>query len=247
MSLEAPALVGLVVIVAFAFTVEAALGFGSTLVTVSLGVLFVPLDQLLPAFVPLNVVLSSVIVARHHRDLDRRLLFLWVLPLMALGLPLGWWAFQNLDRTLSLRTLGVVVGTLALLQLYRQRDGGRPRKVLPRGPAALLLVMAGVVHGAFATGGPLVVYVLGQQQNKSNFRVTLSALWLILNLVLIGGYLTAGQLTSTTLQLSLPLALGLAFGLIAGERLFRSVPEPQFRVGVYALLLLAAILMFFRA
>lgn len=247
MSLEAPALFGLVVIVAFAFTVEAALGFGATLVTVSLGALFVPLDQLLPAFVPLNVVLSSVIVARHHRDLDRRLLFLWVLPLMALGLPLGWWAFQNLDRTLSLRTLGVVVGTLALLQLYGQRDGGRPRKVLPRGPAALLLVMAGVVHGAFATGGPLVVYVLGQQQNKANFRVTLSALWLILNLVLIVGYLTAGQLTSTTLQLSLPLALGLAFGLIAGERLFRSVPEPQFRVGVYALLLLAAVLMFFRA
>lgn len=247
MSLEAPALFGLVTIVAFAFTVEAALGFGATLVTVSLGALFVPLEALLPAFVPLNVVLSSVILARHHRDLDRRLLFFWVLPLMALGLPLGWWGFQNLDRTQSLRALGVMVGALALLQLLGPRSDRRPAKVLPRPLSAGLLVMAGVVHGAFATGGPLVVYVLGQQQDKANFRATLSALWLILNLVLIGGYLQAGQLTLGTMQLSLQMSLGLLLGLIAGERLFRRVPERHFRTGVYALLLLAAVLMFFRA
>lgn len=241
------ALFALVVIVAFAFTVEAALGFGATLVTVSLGALFVPLESLLPAFVPLNVVLSAVIVARSHRDLDRRLLFLWVLPLMALGLPLGWWAFQSLDRTQSLRALGVMVGVLALLQLLGQRDGGRPARALPGPFAAALLVLAGVVHGAFATGGPLVVYVLGQKQNKANFRVTLSALWLILNLVLIAGYLTTGQLTASTLQLSLQLSLGLLAGLLAGERLFRRVPERHFRLSVYALLLLAAVLMFLRA
>ena len=42
-------------IVLIAFIAEAAIGFGATVVTVTLAVLFVPLNVILPAFVPVNM------------------------------------------------------------------------------------------------------------------------------------------------------------------------------------------------
>ena len=49
-------------IVTLAFTSETALGFGSTIIAVALGSFFLPLDVLLAAFVPVNVLLSVVLV-----------------------------------------------------------------------------------------------------------------------------------------------------------------------------------------
>ena len=47
-----------------AFAVEGTLGFGSTVIAVSIGAQLVPLDELLPAFVPLNIVLSLSLLRR---------------------------------------------------------------------------------------------------------------------------------------------------------------------------------------
>ncbi|MCL4234193.1 MAG: hypothetical protein KJ042_06710, partial [Deltaproteobacteria bacterium] len=46
-------------IVAFAFTVETIAGFGATVISVSLAANLMPLDELLPIVVPLNVALSA--------------------------------------------------------------------------------------------------------------------------------------------------------------------------------------------
>lgn len=234
----------LIGVVTVAFTVEAALGFGATLLTVSLGALLVPIDHLLPAVVPLNLLLSAALTARTFRDLDRRVLFAEVLPLMAVGLPMGLFLFSALDPAWSQRLLGVLVFVLGLSHLLPAAMVGR---ALPRPASAGLLILAGVVHGAFATGGPLVVYVLGRRLDKHAFRATLSALWLLLNLVVVGSYVVAGRLDQNTAALAFPLAVGLVLGLVLGERLFARVPEPTFRAWVHGILSLAGLLLVARA
>lgn len=228
----------LAIIVCLAFVVEAALGFGATVVTVTLGAFVAPLDLLLPAFVPLNLLLSGYLVGRYARHVDRRLLLRRVVPLMALGLPAGMWLFHGGSEGLLRTAFGVFVVALSALELLA-RDGGRERRLAPAVQAALL-VAGGVVHGAWATGGPLAVYVAGREiDDKRVFRATLSALWLVLNAVLVVGYVVSGDLDGRTLRLSGILLVPLALGILGGEWVHGRVAAALFRRLVFGLLLVA--------
>ena len=57
-----------------AYTLEAITGFGSIVIALSLGALLLPIEQLLPVLVPLNICMTGYLVSRHWRLIDRRLL-----------------------------------------------------------------------------------------------------------------------------------------------------------------------------
>lgn len=234
----------LMVVAAIANVVEAVVGFGSTVLTVSIGSQLVPLEDLVPALLPLNMLLSATIVARNAAHVDTRLLFRRILPLAALGMPLGFIAFQEAPRDLLLAAFGLfVVGFSSLegVRLWR-RAGGGPR--IPLGPVSgtLWLVAGGVMQGAFATGGPMIVYFAQRNlPDKMRFRGTLSALWLSLNTVLLAGHLRAGSFGPETARLALWLLPGVIAGILFGEKIHRRLPEFGFRVMVVAMLLVAGL------
>lgn len=231
----------LVAIVALAFTVEAAVGFGATIVTVALGSMLTRVDAILPAFVPVNVVLSLVLVARHHRHVALGLLGSRVLPFVVAGLPLGFYVGRHADEGLLKVCFGVFVLALSVLELSRGRRGAAaavPASVLPPWPGRALLFAGGVVHGAFATGGPMVVYVLGRElgADKARFRATLSLLWLVLNGLLVAGFVQAGSVTRGTLRMSALFGGALLIGLLLGEQVHRRIDSGRFSTYVFGLL-----------
>jgi uncharacterized membrane protein YfcA len=63
--------------------------------------------------------------------------------------------------------------------------------------------------------------------------------WLTLNTLLVITYVSRGQITLNTLQSSLWLLPTLPAGIALGEWLHHKVNERQFRIGVFALLVLA--------
>ncbi len=240
-----PALAFLLGVVALAFTVEAAMGFGATVVTVALASMVISLEVVLPAFVPLNVVMSTYLVVRHARSISRALLLREVLPAMVVGMPAGMVLFRFLSEEMLRLTLGVFVVVVSALEL---RAGSRARGPLRRPVSFGLLALGGVVHGAFATGGPLVVYVLGRKlaDDKAAFRATLSALWLALNLVLCASYAQAGRITAESMMLTAQLGVMLVLGLVVGERVHRAVSPARFRRMVFALLFVVGIVLVVR-
>jgi len=230
----------LAAIVCLAFVIEAALGFGATVVAVTLGAFVAPIDVVLPAFVPLNLLLSGYLVGRYARHVERRLLLRRILPLMALGLPAGMWLFHGGSETLLRTGFGGFVVALSAGELLAGRLGAPARRPLAPAWQAALLVLGGVVHGAWATGGPLAVYVAGREvHDKRAFRATLSALWLVLNAVVVGGYAVAGDLNGGSLRLSAILLVPLALGILAGEWVHGRVDGARFRTLVFAMLLVA--------
>jgi hypothetical protein len=236
----------LAAVVLAAFTVETALGFGATVITVALAGLVAPIESVLPAFVPANVALSAYITVRYRGDVDRSMLLGRVLPLMGLGLPIGLLVFRSLGSARLQLGFGLFVALLSAFELVALRRPERP----PPGRAAggLLLVAAGIIHGVFATGGPLAVYVLGRElRDKARFRATLSALWLALNLALCVSYAAAGRLHAKTLGTSAALLVPLLAGIGLGEIVHRKVPEKAFRVLLFALLWVAGVLLAVRA
>lgn len=235
----------LAAVVALAFTVEAAMGFGATVVTLALASLFMPTSEILPAFVPINVLLSGYLTFRGRSFVRGKVLFREVLPAMALGLPIGIVAFRRLDEDALRLALGLFVVVVSLLEL-RSKAGASPAD---RVVASLLLALGGVVHGAFGSGGPLVVYVLGRKlsHDKAAFRATLSALWLVLNVALLASYAQAGQLTTSTAAVSGWLTVPLAIGLLTGERVHRAMPAHRFRPLVFGLLLAVGLVLVARS
>jgi uncharacterized membrane protein YfcA len=228
-------------IVLLAFTVEAVLGFGSTVLAVTLGAQVLPLDALLPAFVPLNLALSLYLVARHGRLVELRLLFRRVLPFVAVGMAVGLALFRlRAAKVLELGLAVFVVG-LAALELGKLlfATETRPRP-LARLPGAAVLALGGVAHGLFGAGGPMVVYFAGRElTDKGRFRATLSALWLVLNAALLINYASLGLLGRASATTTMTLAPALLLALFAGERLHRRVDERSFRPLIYVLLLVA--------
>lgn len=232
-------------VVALAFTVEAVMGFGATVVTLALASLFMPTTEVLPAFVPLNLIMSGYLALRGSRFIEGKLLLREVMPAMAIGLPIGIVAFRHLDEGLLRLALGAFVFAVSLLEL-RAKAGASP---VGRLVGSILLGLGGVVHGAFGSGGPLVVYVLGRKlsHDKAAFRATLSALWLVLNLALLASYAQAGQLTPESGLVSAWLTLPLGLGLLAGERIHRAVPAHRFRPLVFGLLLVVGLVLMIRS
>lgn len=243
-----PELLGLLplaVIVFVAFGIEAALGFGCTVLAVTMGVHFYTLEHLLPVLVCLNLLLSAYIVVRHRQGIVWRVLLLRILPLMGLGMPLGMVLFGFAGGAYLKLGFGLFVTLVAGFELYLLL--ARPtRQVLPLGTAraAAALVAGGVMHGLYASGGPMAVYFASRQlADKRQFRSTLSLLWLVLNAVLLGGYVWRGVVDERTGVTSVLLLLPLVAGIFAGEWLHRRVNERSFRLLVFALLLLGGLVL----
>jgi uncharacterized membrane protein YfcA len=226
-------------IVFVAFLAEAAMGFGSTVLAVTLGAHFLPLDQLLPALAPLNMILSTVILLRSLRSLDGRVLLLRILPAMGAGLVVGLALFRLQHLAALKLAFGLFVVALAALELARLFRAA-PARQLAR-PAALgLLAVGGFIHGLFGSGGPMVVYVASRElPDKAAFRATLSALWLLMNVILLANYISLGLFDRRAMELAIPLFPAMLAALVLGDLAHGRLREGPFRVAMYGLLLFA--------
>lgn len=233
----------LVGIVFLAFFTESVVGFGATVITVSLAAHFVNLDVILPAFVPLSALLSLTLVTRHRTHVDRQFLWQRLAPAMAVGMAIGMVLFRMVDSKSLLTVFGVFVSLVSLreLLLAARKNAPQPKR-LPAVLSFALLTGGGVIHGMFGSGGPLVVYVVGREVfSKAVFRATLSALWLASNVVLVVGYVHSGMMTRETATLSAWMVPALLAGLYLGEKAHGAVNERTFRLATWVVLLAAAL------
>lgn len=225
-----------------AYTIEALTGFGSVVIALSLGALMLPIPQLLPVLVPLNIVMSGYLTWRHRRHIDGLLLLQLILPLMLAGTLLGYGLRPWFDDALLKRLFGALVLWFAVRELWRLWRGV---EAPPHGPllSRALTLGAGLSHGLFASGGPLLVYALaGTRLDKSRLRATLLCVWFALNSSLTLLYLVDGSLL-----LSLPRTLSylplLLVGTLLGEYLHHKLDERRFRQLVYGLLAITGTLL----
>lgn len=225
-----------------AYTLEAVTGFGSIVIALSLGALLLPIEQLLPVLVPLNIGMSGYLVWRHRTHIDRPLLLGIILPGMLAGTALGYLLLPYLDEALLKRGFGLLIIWFAGRELWRLRHAA----ALPLRPQWLIRLItlgAGLSHGLFASGGPLLVFGLaGTSLDKARFRATLVSVWFTLNSLLTLAFLIDGRLLPALPQV-LAYAPLLLVGLWVGEHLHRRFDERHFRIAIYILLLVTGTLL----
>ena len=225
-----------------AFTVEGTLGFGSTVIAVSLGAQLVPLDALLPAFVPLNIVLSLSLLRRPiaWRELAR------MAPPLSCGIAAGIALSRVIAAPVLLAAFGCFVAALALWQLVRRAPRGvghGDTETRRRGLVWLrpLLVLGGVVHGLFGTGGPLIIVDMrGRIPDKTQFRSSLAIVWVVLNTALLASFHQPPSV------LTLWMGAAIVPGILLGNWLHNRLDAQRFERAISLLLLVAGVVLAIR-
>jgi uncharacterized membrane protein YfcA len=235
----------LMAIVFFANITEACAGFGATILAIIFGARYFAIEDLIPILVPLNLLLSLIIVLRYRKDIDRRALLARILPISAIGMPIGIAIFQYAPSRALKIGFGVIVVLLGLFELSveafaRAKCGPSASRPLPKWQGVAFLLGGGIMQGLYASGGPFVVYYASREiSDKRKFRTTLAMLWLILNLALVGSLAFTGKLTRFTLGYSAYLLPAVMGGMLVGIFVHDRVSESVFRRLVYALLVVA--------
>ncbi|MCA9633266.1 MAG: TSUP family transporter, partial [Myxococcales bacterium] len=163
-------------IVCVSYGVQTITGFGSMLLGLTLGAQLMPIDRVLNLAVPISLLQTGYIVSRYFRQVDWRLLLFRIVPAMGAGMVLGFWIAAHAPDAGLKRLLGGLVLLLALKELWqRMRHAQASTRPLPAPVVLGVMGAAGVVHGVFATGGPLLVYVTSRLNlDKHAFRATLT-------------------------------------------------------------------------
>jgi uncharacterized membrane protein YfcA len=233
----------LVLVLVFAHTVETVLGFGATIIAMALGIYILPLNTILPVLVILGLLQSIWLVSRWFRHIQWRVLCLKILPAAVVGMVIGIYYRTQVANIVQLLILlsGFImaVSVMEIILIYRTRAAGGS---LPWYLGWPILIVGGIFHGIFATGGPLIVYYSSRElKEPADFRATLSTLWLILNIALVTNLYAAGQINLDTLTITGIVLPGLIAGIVLGSFIkFRALP---FKVLIYVLLFIAGLLL----
>ena len=228
--------------IAAAWSIDASIGFGSVVIALSISALVLPLTVVMPVLVPLNILLSGYLSIRYHKHIDWRLLLVTILPAMLIGAGVGLSiAGHFTGDTLRLLFGAIVVwfSTRSLWQIFKGNHGKEHHPLL----TLIITFFAGITHGLFASGGPLLVYSLtGINSDKRRFRATLSAVWFSLNSTLTVWFIISGAFF-TNLSKTLSFIPIVIVAIIFGEWLHHRVSEGLFKKIVLFVLLITGIIL----
>lgn len=231
--------VGLIVFLAV-FT-QSLSGFGSALVAMALLPGLIGIQLATPLVAVIALVLEVVLIVRFHQSLDVRAI--WRVVLAALiGTPLGVYFLSNMDETISLTVLGLVITGYAVYALLGLK---MPRLDKPVW-AYLAGLFGGLLGGAYNTSGPpVILYADCRRWPPDVFKSNLQGYFVVSSLAVIASHALNGNLTSEVWRLfwwTMPFIL---VGLIAGLGLDRWLNPVTFRRIVLVLLVVMGIRLMF--
>mgnify|MGYP000825494287 FL=1 len=171
-------------------------GFAGTILAMPPSLILVGYDVAKPILNVLGILAGVYVFVTQWKHVDWKQLKKVVI-VMAIGIFGGFFlknALAGYDAVLY-KFLGIFVIFLAIhgfYSIYGQRQ--RDTKEKSSWKSMLLLIGAGIVHGMFVSGGPLLIgYLSNEIKEKTSFRATISTVWIILNSMILVQDICAGM------------------------------------------------------
>ena len=106
----------------------------------------------------------------------------------------------------------------------------------------LLLGLAGIVHGIFVSGGPLLIgYLTKRIQDKVSVRATISTVWVVLNTIILLDDIRSGLWNPELVKIQVASIPFLLAGMAVGSRLYAKMSQRLFMLITYVLLFVSGI------
>ena len=239
-------------------------GFAGTILAMPPSLMLVGYDTAKPVLNVLGLLSGIYVFAGHRKHVC------WgelkkIVAVMAAGIVGGIFLkgfFAGRERVLY-ALLGLFVVCLSLQGLHKlwrdwlgtQEDAtagaeAAEAKAAAEGKAAgpdkagpyLLLGLAGIVHGIFVSGGPLLIgYLTKRIQDKVSFRATISTVWVVLNTIILLDDIRSGLWNPELVKIQVASIPFLLAGMAVGSRLYAKMSQRLFMLITYVLLFVSGI------
>lgn len=235
-------LFGLVVLVTH--FIEGITGFGCTVLALPFAIMLVGIETAVPVLIVLGLLLCLYVVIIGRKEIVWKE-YLKILLFVGLGLPIGIILFTYFEERTLKAILGIFMIIVSIRGLYVCIAKNKMQIKLPNWLLNFFLFLGGCFHGAFSSGGPLVViYATRALKNKSNFRSTICMLWVTLNTVLLIQNTLRGVMSGDVLTLLLYSLPFLIAGALLGNYAHHNIKDKYFSTLVYVILFVSGIFMF---
>ena len=249
------ALVALVL--AFASFVQSASGFGFALVAVAALPQIIGLESAIALIAAFNLLVSLSTLWWNRKDFSWSKA--WPLTLaVCITLPIGFWFLKNADGTVLIRVLGVILITVALMDLrlsvpamlraklgkakVTRKANAESRTSLPGWSVWPLGLIGGVLGGAFNVSGPAAVaYAYSQPWSKTQTVAVLQTVFLIAGLMRNGLMIAAGDYNAQLFRwilCSIPAAM---IAIWLGKLLLDRLPKHLLKLAVFTFILVMGV------
>lgn len=224
-------------------------GFAGTVLAMPPSVLLVGFETAKPILNVLGILAGLYVVVTSYKSIDKKE-FIKTVSVMIFGIVAGIFLKTLFTGNPSLlyKILGAVVMLVGFSGVYKQffkkNTDDKPQNSIF---SYFLLISSGIVHGMFVCGGPLLVsYLTGKLKDKQSFRATISAVWVVLNTIIMLDDIKAGYFDSKALLLLAVSAVILFLGMAIGNILYKKMSRDLFMKITYVLLVISGVSLFIK-
>ena len=141
------------------------------------------------------------------------------------------------SENILLTIYGIIIVVVALKNLCIHTEKKLPDLIL-----WIVLILAGIIHGMFVSGGALlVIYATQVLKEKEEFRATVAPVWVVLNFFLMVTQFRSGLVETADIRLICISILPLLIATWLGKKLVCKVSQKVFLNLTYILLLISGV------
>lgn len=221
-------------------------GFAGTILAMPFGIMLVGFDTAKPILNVLGI-LAGIYVAVFNFRKIRWKEFLIIIAFMIPSMICGILIRNSLSNNVSimykiLGTFVILLASIRLIKLFTKNSGGTLPKAIQNVKNVFYLTGAGIIHGMFVSGGPLLIgYLSGKIKEKNEFRATISTVWILLNSLILFSDIKSGYWNKELVKMQLITIPFLTGGMFIGGKLSKVMSQKVFLVLSYILLIISGV------
>lgn len=221
--------------------IQAITGFAGTVLAMPISATLLGLDSAKVILNMLAIFSCLLITATGYRNTNWKE-FGKIIAGMLVGMVIGAQLLTlSPSEDLLLRIYGVIIILVAI-------KGVLFKKEVTLSPVAgwIVLLLSGVIHGMFISGGALlVVYGVAKLKDKQQFRATIALCWVTLDSIIAITQLQQGLFTQSNINYILLSIIPLIIATYIGTKLAKRMKQQTFLNITYALLFISGISLLF--
>ncbi len=220
-------------------------GFGDALFSMPFVSMLIGIKTATPLMTLNGFTLASLLFIKHYKEVDWKSAKKLIIASF-FGVPIGIYFLKNGNEAVTKIILGVVIISVAIYNLFIKKENTKVK--LHPNLVYLFGFIAGILGGAFNTGGPPVaIFGTLSGWSQTQFVSTLQGYFLPNDIFILIGQYVSGLLNKEVFHyyfLSLPF---LFIALIIGSKLRTKIPAQKFNKYIFVLLLIIGIVFLTRS
>ncbi len=219
--------------------IQSITGFAGTMLAMPFSISLVGLDTAKPILNVVSIAISVLVVVKNHQYINKKEV-LKMSVFMLIGMAIGIYLLGVVPTSTLLYVYGALIMGVALKKLFIKKEVKLPVAIM-----FIVVVLAGIIHGMFVSGGSLlVIYAVYALKDKHQFRASLAILWILLNGILMFTHIQSGLFTTEVTIMSLLAIPTALLSMFFGNKIYDKIDQQLFLKITYVLLLISGVLMF---